>query len=219
MDDRVTLQLITAPQAGGFSVLVEKVERALTGGVRWVQLRDKTVTARELAEQAHLLRTLCRAHGAGLAINDRLDLALAVGADGVHLGEDDLPWSDARRLAPPPFVIGVSVDRVTLLTQAEAAKADYVGVGPAFPTRTKQDAGASPPHSLYRELTTARSRAALQIIAVGGIEPGRVAPLVAAGVDGIAVSAGLLGGDPRRAAQLLRTELDAARNAQARATP
>lgn len=209
-----TLQLITTAHRGGFAALCDRVAAALSAGVPLVQWRDKQTSDAEAVRQVRALKLLCVSHGARLIVNDRLDIALAAGADGVHLGEDDLPWHEARRLAPAPFLIGVSVDREELLERALAAQADYCGVGPAYATRTKLDAGAPQPLSLFRALARARGARVLPMLAVGGVRPGNAAALILAGADGVAVSAGILDAqDVAAATRLLLSELDDARRA------
>lgn len=112
-----------------------RLAAALAAGAPAVQLRDKTSSTRTLVERACELRALTAAHGALLFVNDRLDVALAAGADGVHLGDDDLPLEAARRWAPPGFLIGRSADTLAQAQEAAAASADYVGVGPRSPRR------------------------------------------------------------------------------------
>jgi thiamine-phosphate pyrophosphorylase len=204
------LQLITSGSFTAPAALVGAVQEALQAGARWIQLRDKQASARELVEQARRLLPLCRQHRAKLIINDRLDVALLVRADGVHLGTDDLPWAEARRLAPPPFLLGVSVDSPELLQTAIEAHADYCGVGPAYETATKPDAGQPQPIELYRELVRQRGTDPIALIAVGGISPGNVRPLLEAGVDGVAVSRAVFESAQRGAViRQLLTELGA----------
>ncbi len=141
----ITLHLVTGPRAGGWPGVREAVLAAAAAGVRLVQLRDKAAPARDLTEMTRQLIAICRKRRALVLVNDRLDVALAAGADGAHLGEEDLPWAEARRLAPPPFVFGFSAATEEACRAALAAGADYVGAGPAFPTDSKADAGATLP--------------------------------------------------------------------------
>jgi thiamine-phosphate pyrophosphorylase len=119
----------------------EVVSKVLEAGVKAIQLRDKGAAAGDLLGQALLLRRLTKRFGALLFINDRLDVALASGADGVHLGPDDLPVRAARRTAPNGFLIGSSTDIPEVARELEAEGADYIGCGAVFPTATKKDAG------------------------------------------------------------------------------
>ena len=159
-------------------------ERAIAGGAGTIQLREKAGDARRLLRTARRLRALTRQSGITFIVNDRLDIALACGADGVHLGQGDLDAGTARQLAPAGFIIGVSVGTVEEAVRAEYAGADYIALSPVFPTGSKEDAG--PGHGLSR-LREIRRAVALPLIAVGGIGPENAAGVIAAGADGIAV--------------------------------
>lgn len=158
---------------------------ALAGGATAIQLRaKKDEPGRLQVELARELAALCREHGALFIVNDRLDVALAVGADGVHLGQDDLPVAEARRLAGPGFIIGCSVENVEQAQAAATAGADYLGVGPVYPTATKADAG--PATGLYH-LGTVKAATHLPVVGIGGINQENAADVMAAGADGVAV--------------------------------
>jgi thiamine-phosphate pyrophosphorylase len=159
-------------------------ERAIAGGADIIQLREKAGDARRLLRTAGRLRALTRQSGTAFIVNDRLDIALACGADGVHLGQGDLHAGTARQLAPAGFIIGVSVGTVEEAARAERDGADYIALSPLFPTRSKEDAG--PGHGLSR-LREIRRAVALPLIAVGGIGPENAAGVIAAGADGVAV--------------------------------
>jgi thiamine-phosphate pyrophosphorylase len=169
----------------------EVARRAVEGGADVVQLRDKNLTAAELYDLATNMRAVV--HGAGrlLIINDRLDIALAAGADGVHLGQDDLPVAAARRLAPG-LVIGASVSSVPEAVRAERDGADYVAVSPLFDTRSKDDAG---PGRGLDALRSIRRAVTVPVIGIGGIGPAQVAEVIAAGADGIAVISAVVSQD------------------------
>jgi thiamine-phosphate diphosphorylase len=171
-----------------------------------VQLRAKGWADRELHEAAIALRASCLGAGALFIVNDRVDLALAVGADGVHLGVGDLPVAAARRLLGPEAVIGYSPERVDDRL-AEEAGADYLGVGPVFGTATKDDAGAAIGiDGLARAVAATR----LPVIGIGGIDLARSQEVMAAGAAGIAVvSAIFFAGDPRAAARAFVREVGA----------
>jgi thiamine-phosphate pyrophosphorylase len=157
---------------------------ALAGGATVIQLRDKALDGRELLETAQELRRLTRETGRLLIINDRIDLALAVEADGVHLGQSDLPVALARRLLGPSALIGCSVRTVEEARAAEEAGADHLGVGPVFSTATKLDAGVPIGLEAIRALRAATS---LPLVAIGGINAGNVAAVMAAGACSAAV--------------------------------
>jgi thiamine-phosphate pyrophosphorylase len=159
-------------------------ELAIAGGEDTIQLREKGGDARRLLRIARKLRVLTRQSGIIFIVNDRMDIALACGADGVHLGQGDLDAGTARQLAPTGFIIGVSVGTVEEAVRAEREGADYIALSPLFPTRSKEDAG--PGHGLSR-LMEIRQATALPLIAVGGIGPENAAGVIAAGADGVAV--------------------------------
>ncbi|HEV2150418.1 MAG TPA: thiamine phosphate synthase, partial [Longimicrobiaceae bacterium] len=137
----LALVVITDPRCGEGRALVDVVRAALRGGAPSIQLRAKTETAREMAELARTLREETRAAGALLWVNDRVDVALAAGADGAHVGADDLPVAAVRRIAPPGFLLGRSVETPEEAVRAREDGADYVGVGPVYETSSKDDAG------------------------------------------------------------------------------
>ncbi len=157
---------------------------AYAGGAGVVQYRQKDATTRELFLWAQQLAALAREHGKLLIINDRVDLALAVRADGVHLGPDDLPVSAARRLLGPTAVIGASAGTVEEAIEAEAEGASYLGVGCIYGTASKLDAGEPVGPERLAEI---RAAVSLPLVAIGGVTAEQCPELVAAGADGIAV--------------------------------
>lgn len=157
---------------------------ALAGGATMLQLRDKDAPAAALYGLAVAVAGLCRAAGVPLIVNDRLDVALAAEADGVHLGQDDLPAREARRLLGPGPVLGVSAATPAEARAAEAAGADYVGVGPFARTRTKADAGEAVGPAVIRAI---RAAVSIPVVAVGGIDAANAPAALAAGADGVAV--------------------------------
>ena len=166
---------------------VSDVRQAVAAGVAMVQLRHKDAGTRRLVEEARALKRICAEGGARFIVNDRLDVALAAGADGVHLGGEDLALEDARRLLGRGKLIGVSVRTVAEALAAEAQGADYLGVGPVFPTATKADAGAPCGLDMLRAI---RSRCRIPIAAIGGIDLANVGMVLQAGADMIcAISA------------------------------
>jgi thiamine-phosphate pyrophosphorylase len=158
---------------------------ALEGGATWIQFRDKELDDRSRYETGLELRRLTRRHSALLFINDRPDIALAVGADGVHLGPDDLPVDRARAILGPRMVIGASARTEEAARRAEAAGADYLGVGPAFEARrTKPDA---PPPQGPQLITDMHRYTSLPIVAIGGITPENAGVVLRAGAEAVAV--------------------------------
>lgn len=176
---------------------VESVRQVLEGGVRLVQLRAKHATARELVQMGQAIRTLTRQYGALFIVNDRLDIALAVEADGVHLGQDDLPVPLARKLAGAAFIIGVSAETLEEAQRAEAEGADYLGVGPMFATTTKPDAGTPVGPERLRLIKQA---VAIPVYGIGGITLQNAPLVMQAGADGICVISAIIGApDPTEA--------------------
>ncbi len=157
---------------------------AVAGGATVVQLRDKELTTRQLADAAARMLAVLRPAGVPLVINDRADVALAVDADGVHVGPDDLPVEVARRILGPSRLVGASAGTVEEAVQAERQGADYLGVGSVFETSSKSDAG--PPigvEGLRRIVQAVR----LPVVAIGGITHANAAQVIRAGAAGVAV--------------------------------
>jgi thiamine-phosphate pyrophosphorylase len=186
------------------------VSQVLHAGVKAIQLRDKEASARELLNQALLLKRMTKEHGALLFINDRMDVALAAGADGVHLGPDDLPVHAARRAAPNGFLIGASTDIPDEARKLEADGADYIGCGAVFPTSSKKDAG-----EIIRVEGLAAVVAAVEIpvVGIGGVTP-EGAGQIAAGSEAVGtavISAVMAAPDPGLAARELMAVFDEGR--------
>ena len=161
------------------------VRCAVAAGVQVIQYRSKEATTRELCVEAAALRGLCG--GATFLVNDRVDVALAVGADGVHLGQDDMPLHTARRLLGRDRIIGVTVHTLGEAIVAAEAGADYLGLSPIFQTRTKADAGFPSGLGLIAEIRRATQ---LPLVAIGGITLANAADVIRAGADGLcAISA------------------------------
>lgn len=158
--------------------------RVVEGGADAVQLRDKTLPGRDLLAVACEIREITEESGVLFFVNDRIDIALAAGADGVHLGQGDLPVREARSISPEGFIIGVSVGSVSEAVAAESAGADYLSLSPIFPTTSKKDAG--PGHGLV-VLQAICASVTLPVIAIGGITPRNVPEVIAAGAEGVAV--------------------------------
>jgi thiamine-phosphate pyrophosphorylase len=176
-------------------------QAVLAAGVPWVQLRAKGMAAGELLAAARELVALAARHGARVIVNDRLDVALASGAAGVHLGQDDLPPAAARRVAGDRLVIGVSTHDVAEARAAEDAGADYVGFGPMYATASKADALA--PRTLDA-LRAVRAAIDLPIVAIGGITAERAGAVLDAGADAVAMIGALAdSADPEALARRL----------------
>ena len=180
----------------------ELIAAALRGGATAVQLRDKQACARETLALGRALRAITRARNTLLIVNDRADLAVALEADGVHLGQDDLPVAAARRILGSRAIIGVSTNLPDEARRAEEEGADYVGVGPAYPTATKTNTRAllGP-----ERIALVRAATRLPLVAIGGITAPGVPALRRAGADGICVIAAVIAAaDPEAASRALR---------------
>ena len=189
---------------------VEVVRAAIRGGVSCVQLREKGCSTREFMDEARLLKALLAGTGVPLFINDRLDVALAVGADGVHLGQNDLAIADARRLVGNRMIIGISAESVADAIRAEAEGADYIGASPVFTTSTKTD--TAPPLGLDG-LRAIRRAVQLPLVAIGGINADNAAQVLRAGADGLAVVSAIVSAPcPRTAAAGLRQRIQSTHN-------
>ena len=172
------LYVITDEKMGGGHLAIARA--ALDGGAAILQLRDKGSSLSRLLETARELRRLTRATRALFIINDRVDVALAANADGVHLGPDDLPVAVARRLLGPHRLVGASCGDVAEAQKAERAGADYIGAGAIFGTNTKHDAGAAIGLATLRAITMATS---LPVAAIGGVNRDNIAATIAAGAS------------------------------------
>ena len=200
------LMLITDRSRLRGRTLAEVASRAVEGGAHAVQIREKDLSTAELYELAATLHAVRRGR-ALLLVNDRIDVALAVGADGVHLPERSLPGKLARDVAGAACIIGRSVHSVEAAVAAEADGADYLQVGTIFETASKPGRPAAG-LALVREV---RNAVSIPIVAVGGIDAGNAAGVIAAGADGIAVIGAIMDADdPRQAARDLRGAIDAA---------
>ena len=169
---------------------VEIARRVAEGGADVIQLRDKARTSRDMLSIALQVREITRAKGITFIVNDRLDLARAAGADGVHLGQEDLPVPFARKVAGKGFIIGTSVRSVEEAMIAETEGADYVALSPIFDTPTKSDAG---PGMGLEILKGIKSAVSIPVIAIGGIGKGNARQVMDAGADGVAVISAIVG--------------------------
>jgi thiamine-phosphate pyrophosphorylase len=167
---------------------LEIARAALDGGARLLQLRDKIHPKGQQLPLAEALQALCRERGATFIVNDHVDLALAAGADGVHVGQQDLPVNVARRLLPPGAIVGCSTNDATEARRAAAEGADYVSVGRLFPTGSKGDTRPATLATL-REVKAAVS---LPVCAIGGINESNIDEVIAAGADMAAVIAAVI---------------------------
>ena len=185
------------------------VREAVAGGVTVVQLREKHCSTREFIEEARALHPLLRQLGIPLIINDRLDVALAIGAEGLHLGQSDMQIADARRLAPS-LIIGVSAECFDDALQAERDGADYIGISPVFATPTKTD--TAEPFGI-EGIRTIRTHVNIPLVGIGGINQTNAAEIIRAGADGIAVVSAIVSANsPQNAAAELRALVQSAQH-------
>lgn len=201
-----SLYLVTDRTLSRGRSTVEIVKAATAGGVTCVQLREKDCGTREFIDEAQAIHPLLADKNIPLIINDRLDVALAVGAEGVHLGQSDMHISDARKIAGNSLIIGVSAESIDDAIQAEKDGADYIGVSPVFATLTKTDTGE--PLGL-EGIQKIRKRIDIPIVGIGGINHINAASVLSAGADGIAVVSAIVSADdPAAAADDLKTIID-----------
>lgn len=200
--DTLLLYAVTDRAWTGSQPLARQVEAALQNGATCLQLREKALDPAAFREEARQMALLCGRYGVPLIINDNVEVALACGAAGVHLGQQDMPIAQARRIAGPDLILGASAHTVQEALEAQAAGADYLGVGAVFSTSTKADAS---PLSLttLREICAAVS---IPVVAIGGITETNLLQLTGCGAAGVAVVSAIFGApDPGAAtARLVR---------------
>lgn len=170
LTDRLRLIVVTDTDLAAPRTILDVVRASLAAGAPAIQLRDKHATARELVACGRALRQETRGTGALLFVNDRLDVALAVEADGVHVGPDDIPVGALRQAAPPPFLIGTSTDDPDEARRLVGEGADYIGCGTVYATSTKADAGST---IGLDGLQAVASAVSVPVVGIGGIDPAR----------------------------------------------
>ncbi len=198
-DERIRgLYVIIDPDACRGRDPVDVARLALAGGASMIQWRDKRREKGAQLAEAKALRSLCNEHNALYIVNDHVDLALGVAADGVHVGQGDLPVDVVRRLVPASFAVGASTNNVDEARAAEAAGASYIAVGSIFPTASKEPerTRAATPERL-REVKAA---VAVPVVAIGGIDSSNIDEVLAAGADAVAVISAVCGAEDVRAA-------------------
>lgn len=202
----IRLYLVTDSQLSRPSSIEKTVAAAVAGGVTCVQLREKQTATRDFIDLARRLLDLLKPADVPLIINDRVDVVLASGADGVHLGQKDMPFPEARRILGPEAQIGLSVETFDQALEAESWDVDYIAASPVFPTPTKKDTAR--PWGLDG-LRLLRKQTKHRIVAIGGIDANNAGSVLEAGADGIAVvSAICAASDPEHAARQLRKIID-----------
>jgi len=205
----LSVYLVTDTRLSGPRGIAAVAAAATRGGVTIVQLRDPDATTRALISAAGALQAVLAPHGIPLVINDRVDVALAVGADGVHLGDRDMPAATARRLLGPGRIVGVTVHDAAEARAVDTAVADYAGIGPVFATSTKAEARPAIGVDGFRAL---RRLVPLPAVGIGGIDAARAADVIAAGADGVAVVSAICAApDPEEAARAIAAAVAAGR--------
>ncbi len=201
------LYLVTDSSMVGERDVADVVEQAVIGGVTVVQLREKTLGTYPFIELARRVKARLEPYGVPLIINDRIDVALAAQADGVHVGQSDVSCLEARDMLGADALVGLSVETLEQARAAEAWEVDYYGVSPIFSTPTKEDTGA--PWGV-EGLRTLRRETGRVLVAIGGLKAGNAGEVMGAGADGIAVvSAICAADDPAEAARELRRAIHA----------
>jgi thiamine-phosphate pyrophosphorylase len=210
------LNAIVDPERAGGRDLAELARLCAEGGATLVQLRDKLSETRAMVESARAIKKALAPLSVPFVVNDRIDVALAAGADGVHLGQDDMAVADARRLLGPAAIVGLSVKNVSEAQAAPVELIDYVGSGGIYVTLSKQQKNAPiGPEGLKRIIAVLRERThavnkELPVCGIAGIDANNAAAVIAAGADGVAVISALsLNPDPAAAARGLRQVVDA----------
>jgi thiamine-phosphate pyrophosphorylase len=211
---RIDLRLnaIVDPERAGGHALAELARRCAAGGATLIQLRDKVRETRAMIEEARAIKQALSPFGVPFVVNDRADVALAAGADGVHLGPEDMAVEDARRLLGSDAIVGLSVKSVGEAETAPVDSIDYVGSGGVFVTLSKQQKNAPiGPAGLARIIAVLHRRAPdLPVCGIAGIDAGNAAEVIAAGADGVAVISALSqAADPEAASRQLREIVDA----------
>jgi thiamine-phosphate pyrophosphorylase len=202
-----TLYLVTDRRWLGERTLWDGVEEAIRGGATLVQLREKKISSKEYLELAQKVKTVTDRHDIPLIINDRIDIALAIDADGVHLGPEDLPVPIARKLLGDGKIIGSSAASVDEALLFQAQGADYLGVGAVFPTATKRGTEKVG----LEDLRGIKSAVHIPVVAIGGINAENAKPVMETGVDGVAVVSAIMDQtDIREAARQLLSVLKGA---------
>jgi thiamine-phosphate pyrophosphorylase len=204
-----SLYLVTDRGLARGRAMLDIVRAAVQGGVTCVQLREKTCSTREFIEEALAVKEFLRSRGVPLIINDRVDVALAVGADGVHLGQKDMPLDVARAIVTDTMLIGISAESLADAVAAQQGGADYLGVSPIFATPTKTDAAA--PLGL-EGLQIIRRAVHIPLVGIGGLNRQTTAAVVRCGADGVAVVSAIVAAeDPEQAARELVQVIRSAR--------
>ena len=203
--ESLKLYLVTNRYQDSLESFLEKVETACRSGVTIIQLREKNLTTNQYYQLAKQVKEITDAYQVPLIIDDRLDVCLAVDAAGLHIGDDELPVSVARKVLGPEKILGVTAKTVKRALEAETAGADYLGTGAIFPTTTKENA----PITLISTLKTICQTVAIPVVAIGGLTSENIDQLIGTGIAGVAVVRDLMQAEDIEAkAQAFLTKLD-----------
>ena len=203
--EAVKLYLVTNRYQDSLESFLEKVETACRSGVTIIQLREKNLTTNQYYQLAKQVKEITDAYQVPLIIDDRLDICLAVDAAGLHIGDDELPVSVARKVLGPEKILGVTAKTVKRALEAEEAGADYLGTGAIFPTTTKENA----PITLISTLKTICQTVAIPVVAIGGLTSENIDQLIGTGIAGVAVVRDLMQAEDIEAkTQAFLTKLD-----------
>ena len=203
--EALRLYLVTNRYQDSLESFLEKIETACRSGVTIVQLREKNLTTNQYYQLAKQVKEITDAYQVPLIIDDRLDVCLAVDAAGLHIGDDELPVSVARKVLGPEKILGVTAKTVKRALEAEEGGADYLGTGAIFPTTTKENA----PITLISTLKTICQRVAIPVVAIGGLTSENIDQLAATGIAGVAVVRDLMQAEDIEAkTQAFLTKLD-----------
>ncbi len=203
--EALRLYLVTNRYQDSLESFLEKIETACRSGVTIVQLREKNLTTNQYYQLAKQVKEITDAYQVPLIIDDRLDVCLAVDAAGLHIGDDELPVSVARKVLGPEKILGVTAKTVKRALEAEEGGADYLGTGAIFPTTTKENA----PITLISTLKTICQRVAIPVVAIGGLTSENIDQLIGTGIAGVAVVRDLMQAEDIEAkTQAFLTKLD-----------
>ena len=203
--EALRLYLVTNRYQDSLESFLEKIETACRSGVTIIQLREKNLTTNQYYQLAKQVKEITEAYQVPLIIDDRLDVCLAVDAAGLHIGDDELPVSVARKVLGPEKILGVTAKTVKRALEAETSGADYLGTGAIFPTRTKENA----PITLISTLKTICQTVAIPVVAIGGLTSENIDQLVDTGIAGVAVVRDLMQAEDIEAkTQAFLTKLD-----------
>lgn len=205
----LSVYLILDPDLCSVTGMVETARLAVEGGATLVQLRDKRATTADMIAYGRALKEVLAGTGVPLIVNDDIDAAVAIGADGVHVGQGDMSVAEVRRLIGPDAILGLSIGTVELARALDPSIVDYVGVGPVFPTSTKP---GHPPAIGFDGLSEVAAASAVPVVAIGGLKVQHAAETLTSGADGLALVSAICGtSDPRAAATAIAAAVARAR--------